>query len=304
MALLQLAFGGMTFSIHVNQDALDAVPFCRSYFRGFFTSDSAAADASVTVSGPPERFRSSGIFENDFSIERMLTPEEIASVFGPDAARETTDWLDAKCVFAYCSGGILRFAPDYAKGWIFLSPDPSRRLRPLYRLLWMFFAMALGGNAACFVHGAALAKGRSGVLLPGDSGAGKSTVSRDCKGWKILSDDSPVFRREKGRWLLYPTPYHQVKAAEDGNGAPAGVEAAEARGVYFLVKDNALFLKPVLRMDAISLMLNRHILFFNYLSPEDRIALFDFVCEAFHELPAYALHFQKGQDVGSLIIRG
>lgn len=304
MALLQLAFGGMTFALHINRDALDAIPFCRAYFSGFFISDSAAADASVTISGPSARFRASGIFENDHSIERLLTPEEIAAVFGHKAEGEATDRFDGKCVFAYCSGGILRFDPDHAKGWIFLSPDPSRRLRPLYRLLWMFFAHALGGNTACFVHGAALAKGRSGVLLPGDSGAGKSTVSRDCTGWKILSDDSPVFRREKGRWLLYPTPYHQVEAAEDRNGVLAGMEAAEAKGVYFLVKDNALFLKPVLRMDAISWMLNHHILFFNYLSTEARIALFNFVCEAFRELPTYALHFQKGQDAGPVIIRG
>jgi hypothetical protein len=305
MALLNLAFGGMTFSIHLTRDALDAVPFCRSYFRGFFISDSAAADASVTVSGPPERFRSSGIFENDYSIERMLTPEEIALVFGPGAAGKATDRFDANCcVFAYCSGGILQFEPYRAKGWIFLSPDPSRRLRPLYRLLWMFFAQALGRNDACFVHGAALAKGRSGILMPGESGAGKSTVSRDCKGWRILSDDSPVFRREKSRWLLYPTPYHQVETAEVRNGAWRGMGVAEVKGVYFLVKDNASFLRPVPRMDAISWMLNRHILFFEYLPSEARIALFDFICEAFLDLPAYTLHFQKGQDAGSLVIRG
>ena len=304
MASLQLAFGGMTFAIHVDPDALDAIPFCRSYFRGFFVSDGAVADASVMVSGPPARFRDSGIFENDHSVERLLAPEEIAAVFGRKAAREATGRFIGKCIFAYCSGGILRFDPDHAKGWILLSPDSSRRLRPLYRLLWMFFAQALGKNAACFVHAAALAKGRSGILLPGESGAGKSTVSRDCKGWAILSDDSPVFRWEKGRWLLYPTPYHQVEAAEDRNGALAGMEAAEAKGVYFLVKDNDLFLKPVLRMEAISWMLNRHILFFNYLSPESRADLFNCVCNAFRELPCYALHFQKGRDVGSLITRG
>jgi hypothetical protein len=168
----------------------------------------------------------------------------------------------------------------------------------------MFFAQALGERGACFVHAAALVKGTAGILLPGESGAGKSSVARDCKGCDVFSDDSPVFRRQGRRYRIYPTPYHQMRTADGPIAALLDRPAADAAGVYFLVKDDATFLSPLSKVEALSSMLNHHILFFKYVSQEARLRLFHFICDALHALPVYALHFQKGQDVGSIIAIG
>jgi hypothetical protein len=59
------------------------------------------------------------------------------------------------------------------------------------------------------VHAACVRLGSSGVLLCGDSGAGKSSLAFACarKGWKFLSDDSTCLIRKSSHPVVVGNPY-------------------------------------------------------------------------------------------------
>jgi hypothetical protein len=59
------------------------------------------------------------------------------------------------------------------------------------------------------IHAACVRKGNSGVLLCGDSGAGKSSLAYACarKGWMFLSDDSACLIRKSSRPIVVGNPF-------------------------------------------------------------------------------------------------
>jgi len=91
-----------------------------------------------------------------------------------------------------------------AEGHVAAPGDPSRAhgaARPVRELhddpLFTFPLLELLRHRGLFhVHAAGLARGERGVLLPGDTGAGKSTltVSLIRAGWDYLSDDALLLR--------------------------------------------------------------------------------------------------------------
>ena len=76
---------------------------------------------------------------------------------------------------------------------------------------------------------------------------------------------------------------------------------ARVKGLYFLVKDNRVFLANISKKEAFSMILKRYIHFFPYLSAQAKSAIFDLFFEACDRLPIYKLHFGRDQDVWSVL---
>jgi hypothetical protein len=80
------------------------------------------------------------------------------------------------------------------------------------------------------IHGCGIVdEAGNGILFAGQSGSGKSTISRiwSSKGIKVLSDERVVLKREKNQIRMYGTPWY-------GDAKLALAESAPLTRIYFL----------------------------------------------------------------------
>jgi len=98
---------------------------------------------------------------------------------------------------------------------------------PLDQILLMH---ALADHGGMIVHAAGAVLGRSGCVLAGRSGRGKSTVARrlaDADGTRVLSDDRIVIRAGQQGWHMFGTPW-------PGDAGMAANAAAPLAALFFL----------------------------------------------------------------------
>ena len=154
---------------------------------------------------------------------------------------------------------------------------------------------------SCFIHSAALIKDGKGHMFLGDSGAGKSSLAAANKESIVLSDDSPVFNRQDGDYLVFPSPYHQIDPLQGLEKDALGTRT-KVEGIYFLTKDKHLDREKVPRQSAVSMIMNRYLLFFSYLSREAKTDIFDLVLGAVDQVPVYNLHFSLDHDIWKVVL--
>ncbi len=139
-------------------------------------------------------------------------------------------------------------AEFHARSLHLLASENFRQLR-LYRGQWrnqspgtwlfypyeqtVFIHLLQFSGEAALVHASAVEIGGKGYLFLGDSGAGKSTISRHLEnelgGGQIFSDDRIIVRHHGGKWWMFGTPWH-------GEFARTRAEGVEIGGMFFLEK--------------------------------------------------------------------
>jgi hypothetical protein len=288
---LTVNLAGTNVTISFLDHAKKAAPWCSNLFRGFVQpGKSEGSQLAVSIfKKTNDRFPVRSTARNPV-FEQLLPTEEVAAWLRKSPGYTEDFPISKKTVSSFCLGGLLLYNPDIAAGRMYLLKQGPGCFRPLYRLLWMYFAQVLGERGACFVHAAALVKGEDGYLFMGDSGAGKSTFIKLCPEYRALSDDGPIITSRNGEYQVYPSPYHQMDF-ERGLDEEALRMNARIRGLYFLIKDDRPFLERVSKKEAFSMILKRYIHFFPYLSAQAKSALFDLFFEVCDELPMYYLHF-------------
>jgi hypothetical protein len=301
---LTLTLAGINIAISFSGRAEKAINLCSQYFRDFLCPH-PSRDAEIAVSvleTENHPFPFQAITGNPLFEKLLSTPDAASWLRGLKGHKEDFP-ISERTISAFCLGGLLLFDPDTASGRInLLNPGPEC-FKPLYRLFWMYFTQVLGEFEGFFIHAAALVKGKKGYLFMGDSGAGKSTLAGLCKEHIVLSDDSPIFRKKDGGCYVFPSPYHQFDPLK-GLDKNVTAMSAEIKSLYFLIKDNRVYLENVSKKDAISMIINRHIHFFLYLSSRARSGIFNIICEACNKLPTYNFHFRQDRNVRSAIIGG
>jgi hypothetical protein len=301
---LTLTLAGINIGISFLGRAEKAINLCSQYFRDFLCPH-PSRDAEIAVSvleteNHPFQFQATN---GNAVFEKLLSTRDVASWLRELKGHKEDFPISERTISSFCLGGLLLFDPDTASGRInLLNPGPEC-FKPLYRLFWMYFAQVLGEFEGFFIHAAALVKGKKGYLFMGDSGAGKSTLAGLCKEHIVLSDDSPIFRKKDGGCYVFPSPYHQFDPLK-GLDKNVTAMSAEIKSLYFLIKDNRVYLENVSKKDAISMIINRHIHFFLYLSSRARSGIFNIICEACNKLPTYNFHFRQDRNVRSAIIGG
>lgn len=278
-----------------------AVPLCQQFFRDFLCSEQTK-DAKVKLSVLRGVYNDSPIGESIRfpAFEQRLPTRDAVALLKKSPKYEEDFPVNETTLSSSCLDGLLLFDPDTAAGRLYLLNQGPECFRPLYRLFWIYFAQVLGERESCFVHSAALVKDKRGYLFLGDSGAGKSSLARVCQGALVLSDDSPILCKRNGNYLVFPSPYHQIDPFNGLNKEVVGL-CARVESLYFLTKDNQLYLDRISREKAISMILNRSILFFPYLSSRAKSTLFDLVIDLCDNLPLYDLHFRLDRDVWGFI---
>jgi len=123
---------------------------------------------------------------------------------------------------------IAHFDASFESGEIFLSREcfgADEQLYPLeYPLdeLIMMNLLAAGRGVEIHSSGIITPEGQ-GLIFAGQSGAGKTTISRLWQaetGADILSDDRIIIRKRNGQFWMYGTPWHGEAALASSKGTP------------------------------------------------------------------------------------
>jgi len=296
---LTVKLASIAIEIDFFGNAEKAMPLCEKYFEGFLHPDQERGSrVEIRVLKRPKNRLSPWEKVERPIFEQLLPTQDVVTWLRESPEYPEDFLLNEKAICSYCLGGLLLFDPGTAGGRIYLLNQGASCFRPLYRLLWMYFAQVLGEKGGCFVHAAAIVRDGEGHLFIGDSGSGKSTLARNCTGCTVLSDDGPILVRENGECLVFPSPYHQMGPGEDPDKDIIQINGM-LKGIYFLIKDNQLLLEDVSREEALLMILNRFIHFFPYLSKQAKTGIFDLFFEVCYKIPSYNLYFKKDQDVFS-----
>ena len=289
---LTVELAGFPIGIEAAADTRAALTYCAAYFAGFTR---AAGDpvASVTIerAGGCDPARPAG----SAVLEHRLTAHQLLQRVG----RPIDLAVDAIC--AGCLDGCLAYCPAARSARLYLGGPSAAMYAPLYRLMWMFLAQALGDLGCFFVHAAAVAADGRGYLFIGDSGVGKSTLAANVQRGDVLADDGPLFTRMAGGgFAAHASPYHQWM-----NGAAHGhrPNATRARiaALYFLDRNRQPANARLAPSRAVPMLLQRFVHFWGYLSTGARLAAFDLFIDACHNLPVYYRNVPKGVDALTLV---
>jgi len=288
-------------AINLLGQAERAIHLCRQFFRDFIYSGQEK-DAEIKVS----------ILKNDNKISLVKNGERDHVIEQRLSTRDVIAWLNKipwytndfpiteATISSFCLDGLLLFNPDSSDGHIYLLKDGPECFRPIYRLFWMYLAQVIGERKGCFVHSSALVRDEKAYLFLGDSGAGKSSLARICGGSGVFSDDSPILCERNGDYLVFPSPYHQIDPLKGLDKEVMGLNA-RVEGLYFLTKDDRVYLERISKREAISLIINRHIHFFRHLSTRAKSLLFELFIDLCDKIPYYNLHFSLDDDIWDVI---
>lgn len=116
-------------------------------------------------------------------------------------------------------------------GWLTLAPT-EQCFDAFLRTLLSSLLLSTGGM---LLHSSGIVKNGKAYLFLGKSGAGKSTLSKTAQsaGYEVISDELNLLRREKGRYIVYGSPFWGEMRNEGRQGAwPLG-------GIYVIKKSKA-----------------------------------------------------------------
>ncbi|MBP6965768.1 MAG: hypothetical protein KBC96_15345 [Armatimonadetes bacterium] len=159
------------------------------------------------------------------------------------------------------------------------------------RVCYSLLAVSRGG---LLVHSASVARDGEGLVFPGVSGSGKSTVAGICRdaGCTVLSDEISLLRRSGSGWTVYGTPFHGDLGTAENYRAPV-------RGLYFLkqARENGLAL---LENRAALTHLMRSVVFFGEASSL-MPAAFEVCCDLASSVPCREMSFRKDSEFLAMI---
>lgn len=170
----------------------------------------------------------------------------------------------------------------------------------LYKLLFVFISLVLADNNRYMLHGAGIKGDTGGYLFLGQSGAGKTTVASFSRKQEILSDDSPIVKKEKGIFSMYASPFSQVNLFK-AKSRKHYLNRVQLSKMFFLKKSKEVFLKKRTLANAMAEILMQHIHGFEFMGKEGRTAAFHFCHDLCGSIPSYDLYFQKNGQLWGII---
>jgi hypothetical protein len=288
-------------TINLLGQAERSMHLCRQYFKDFLHAGQGK-DAEIKVSVLNNNDEISSLKDRGWKdiIEQLLSTCEVIEWLNKNHPGTNDFPITEATISSSCLDGLLLFNPDSLDGRIYLLKDGPECFIPIYRLFWMYFAQLMGERKSCFVHSSALVRDEKVYLFLGDSGAGKSSIARIFGESMILSDDSPLLCELSGEYLVYPSPFHQIDPLRGLDKVVLG-SSARLEGIYFLNKDDQVYLESISKREAVSRIINRHIHFFRHLSARAKSLLFDLFIDLCDRIPSYSLHFSLDGDIWGAI---
>ncbi len=119
---------------------------------------------------------------------------------GPDV---TVNGDDGEAFRLSSSDFDCRVVLKKKKGELKIRPDANA----FNTFLRVLYSVVLLGENGFLVHAAGLERNGEGYLFPGRSSSGKTTLARNAKGFRVLSDELVAVRRENKSLRLFSTPF-------------------------------------------------------------------------------------------------
>lgn len=181
----------------------------KKWYKGFLSTASPLVTVNVLISDTLQGDTSRGLLT-------FFTDSTASLIF-----HQARGYIDTEQGI-----GQLEMAPPFALE----HPDSLEIfLRALYSRLCV-------RNNGFLLHAAGIAKDSEGYLFLGQSGSGKTTVSRVSANCKILSDDLVIVRAINGVWKVFGTPFRGGVDTQEKTS-----ESVEIRAFFGLVKDEKVF---------------------------------------------------------------
>ena len=218
------------------------------------------------------------------------TADQLELLFRPPL--QTGGWTHQLILDLAHNSGLLRLANTQAGQVI-----KYLELFPAFLDKFIFTAL-LEQVGGFFLHAAAVADGGQGLVLVGESGAGKSTISRlwqefGGSGVIGLTDESTILRQKSaGEFWVYGTPW----PSSANIAHPAGVPLSR---LYFLEHAPQNFTEPLDFQTALLKLLSQ-----SQLPVWDNAATaqsLDFIINMLQTYPAYRLGFKPDNEVVNFI---
>jgi hypothetical protein len=163
---------------------------------------------------------------------------------------------------------------------------------PLDQHLMMYHLADRGG---ILIHAAGFLSPKGGLVFPGRSGAGKSTISRFLsrqEGWSGLSDDRMLLRQIDSEIFAYGTPW-------PGEEGMAENKAAKLSGLYFLCHALGNNVSSISASEAIQKLMP--VVSIPWYDEEMLAKLLPLCADILSQVPAYELCFKPTQDIGPFL---
>ena len=119
-------------------------------------------------------------------------------------------------------------------------------------------------------------------------------------GYAVITRYFPMMAPLSVPGMVFPSPFHQqdsLNGLEDAT-ITSGVPIVS---FCFLVKDDETFFEEISRKKAFSMILTRHIHFFQHLSTSAKLKLFDLFSGACDNISLRYFHFSKENNIGSYL---
>jgi len=96
--------------------------------------------------------------------------------------------------------------------------------------LRILYSSLLIRKQGCLMHAAGIIRDNMAIVFPGVSGSGKTTISRACKRYGVISDEIVAIRQRGKTFVVHSTPFWgEMKSTGKNKAAPLKI-------IYFLCK--------------------------------------------------------------------
>jgi len=168
---------------------------------------------------------------------------------------------------------------------------PADNIYSYSRLISYAFSKLLALNKGMLLHAAAVVKDGKAFLFFGVQGAGKSTIARLSKRYKVLGDDIIAVRKAGNHYYAFSTPWKQSSFIRPGRGAKGEIAA-----IFFIKKSDRISFKSLQPEHALMRMLSSHIHFLIYTKRSLAKKIFFTAADFTKRIPAYEMEFEKTRD--------
>lgn len=195
--------------------------------------------------------------------------------------------------YIVCNSEFTKFNVYITDESIFNDPDKNILEYPLDELI---FVNNLPYNNGMLVHASGVYLDGQAYIFMGQSGAGKSTISRifTKEGFDILNDDRLILLRDGGRIRAFGTPWH-------GEANLFCNKNADLKKIFFISHGAANEAKTIDPAKAVSLLLARS--FSPFWDPTAMRAILDFSSEIISRVPSYELSFTPNTSIVEFVKR-
>jgi hypothetical protein len=202
-----LEIGGITFTINTDPSFTltgDDHPYPLFFSTTPPISNPTTVAVSVLLESPPDTHGLEKIFQGGNSWSMFRDDREYYITLHPPEEKEPF-WTarfdqDLNWIIVYCGDVMVQRNGDKT-----VVANPVRY--PLDQILLMYVLATRGG---LLLHAAGACFGDRGIVFPGKSGAGKSTIAKILDGKEkisLLSDDRIVIGKRDGGFKAFGTPW-------------------------------------------------------------------------------------------------